>query len=51
MEDFISLFLRMTCDVKYFEIINKTTPKIHYFILEFHNIKLYYIILVVYRIK
>jgi hypothetical protein len=51
MEDFISLFLRITCHLKYFEIINETTPKMHDFILEFHNIKLYFVSLVIYGMK
>ncbi len=34
-----------------FEIVNETTPKIHDFILEFHNTKFYIISLVIYGIK
>jgi hypothetical protein len=37
MENFISLFLRMSYHLKYFKTINETTPKIYNFILEFYN--------------
>jgi hypothetical protein len=37
MENFISLFLRISYHLKYFETINETTPKIYNFILEFYN--------------
>jgi hypothetical protein len=47
MEDFISLFLRMPCHQKCFETVNETTPKMHDFILEFHNTKFYVVPLVV----
>jgi hypothetical protein len=51
MEGFISLFSRLSCHLKYFKIINKITHKIHDFILEFHNIKFYVVLLVIYEIK
>jgi hypothetical protein len=51
MENFISLFLRMLCHLKYFETINETTPKIYDFILKFNNIKFYVVSLVVYVMK
>jgi hypothetical protein len=38
----------MLCHIKYFEIINETTTKIHDFILEFYNTKFYFISLVIY---
>jgi hypothetical protein len=47
MKDFILLFSRMICHLKYFKTVNKITPKIHDFILEFHNTKLYVILLIV----
>jgi hypothetical protein len=37
MENFILIFLRMSCHVKCFETANKTTPKMNNFILEFYN--------------
>jgi hypothetical protein len=43
IDDFISLFLSMWCDLIFLKIANKTTSKIHDFILEFHNIKFYFI--------
>jgi hypothetical protein len=51
MEDFILLFSRRQCHLKYFETVNETTPKIYDFILEFHNTKFYIVPLVVYEIK
>jgi hypothetical protein len=51
MEDFISLFSRMSCHLKYFEILNETTTKMHDFILEFHSTKFYFVLLVFYGIK
>jgi hypothetical protein len=51
MEDFISLFSSMPCDLKYFETANETTPKMHDFILELHSIKFDFISLVVYGMK
>jgi hypothetical protein len=37
--------------LKYFKTVNETTPKIHDFILKFHNTKFYIVMLVVYEIK
>jgi hypothetical protein len=51
MGDFISLFTRMSCHQICFETVNKTTLKIHTFILEFHNTKFYIVLLIVYEIK
>jgi hypothetical protein len=51
VQDFISLFSRVSCHQKYFEIINETTLKMHDFILEFHNTNFYVVSLVVYVIK
>jgi hypothetical protein len=51
MEYFISLFLRMSCHLKYFESANEITPKMYDFILEFHNMKFYFLSLVVYVMK
>jgi hypothetical protein len=48
---FILLFLRMSCHQKYFKIVNKTTSKIHGFILKFDNTKFYIVSLVVYVMK
>jgi hypothetical protein len=48
VQDFISLFLRMSCYQKCFETVKKITHKIHDFILEFHNIKFYVVPLVIY---
>jgi hypothetical protein len=48
MEYFISLFPRISCYLKCFETVNKTTPKIHNFILEFLDTKFYVVSLVVY---
>jgi hypothetical protein len=45
---FISLFPRISCYLKCFETVNKTTPKIHNFILEFLDTKFYVVSLVVY---
>jgi hypothetical protein len=50
-EDFISLFQIMLCHLKYFETVNKIILKIHDFIIEFHNIKFYFVSLVVYEMK
>jgi hypothetical protein len=36
IEDFISLFSRMSCHLKCFETTNETIPKMHDFILKFH---------------
>jgi hypothetical protein len=47
MEDFISLFLRIPCHLKCFEIVNDVTHKMYDFILEFHNTKFYFVSLVV----
>jgi hypothetical protein len=43
MQNFISLFPSMLCHLKCFETANQTTPKMHDFILEFHNI-IYFIL-------
>jgi hypothetical protein len=51
MEDFILLFLRMSCHLKYFECVNEITLKIHDFILEFYNTKLYFVSLFVFEMK
>jgi hypothetical protein len=51
MDDFILLFSSMSCHLKCFEITNKIMHKMHDFILEFYNIKFYFISLVVYEIK
>jgi hypothetical protein len=51
MEDFISLFLIIPCHQKCFETINETTPKMHDFILEFHNTRFYVVPLGVYGMK
>jgi hypothetical protein len=51
MVDFILLFSNMSCYLKYFKTVNKTTSKMHDFILEFHNNKFYFVSLVVYEIK
>jgi hypothetical protein len=51
LEDFISVFPSMPCHLKCFETVNKTTPKIHDFILKFHNTKFYFVLLVVYEMK
>jgi hypothetical protein len=51
MEDFILLFSEISCHLKYFETVNKTTHKIHDFILEFYNTKFYFISLVFYEMK
>jgi hypothetical protein len=51
MQVFISLFLSTPCHQNYFETVIETTHKIYYFILEFHNTKLYIISLVVYMLK
>jgi hypothetical protein len=50
-EYFISLFPRMSCHKKYFKAVNETAPKIHDFILEFHNTKFYVVLLVIYMMK
>jgi hypothetical protein len=41
MEDFILLFLNMSCHLKYFKT---TVTKMHDFILEFYKTKLNYIL-------
>jgi hypothetical protein len=46
MEGFISLFSRMSS-----EIVNEITHKINDFILEFYNIKFYFVLSVIYRMK
>jgi hypothetical protein len=51
IEDFISLFSKMTCHLKYFETVNKTTYKMHDFIVELHNTKFYIVLLVVFEMK
>jgi hypothetical protein len=51
MVDFILLFSNMSCYLKYFKTVNKTTSKMHDFILEFHNNKFYFVSLVFYEIK
>jgi hypothetical protein len=51
MEDFILFFPCMTCHQKCFETTNETTSKIHDLILEFHNTKFYFILLIVYEMK
>jgi hypothetical protein len=45
-QDFISLFIRMSCHQISFETINETTSKMNDFILEFHNTKFYVVLLV-----
>jgi hypothetical protein len=50
-QDFISLFSRMPCHQKCFDIVNEITLKMHGFILEFHNTKFYVVSLVVYVMK
>jgi hypothetical protein len=51
MEDFISLFSKISCHLKYFETVNETIPKIYDFILEFYNTKFHVVPLVVYWMK
>jgi hypothetical protein len=51
MEYFILLFPRISYHLKYFETINETSPKLHDFILKFHNTKFYVVSLVVYVMK
>jgi hypothetical protein len=51
VQDFILLFIRMSYHQKYFETVNKIIHKIHNFILEFYNTKLYVVLLVVYVMK
>jgi hypothetical protein len=51
MEDFISLFISMLCHLKCIETTNEKTSKIYYFILEFHNTKFYFVLLVLYEMK
>jgi hypothetical protein len=51
MEDFISLFSKISCHLKYFETVNETTPKIYDFILEFYNTKFYVVPLIGYVLK
>jgi hypothetical protein len=51
VQDFILLFIRMSYHQKYFETVNKIIYKIHDFILEFYNSKLYVVLLVVYVMK
>jgi hypothetical protein len=51
MEDLILLIPSMPYHLKCFQTVNETTPKMHDFILEFHNIKFYFISLVVYGMK
>jgi hypothetical protein len=51
VQDFISLFPRMSCDKKCFETVNETTPKMHDFILKFYNTKFYVVPSVVYVMK
>jgi hypothetical protein len=51
MEDFISLFPRMSCYQKYFETVNKKHLKCIISFLLFHNTKFYVIPFVVYRMK
>jgi hypothetical protein len=46
MEDFILMFSRMSCHLKCFETIDETTPKINDFILEFHNTKFYFLLVI-----
>jgi hypothetical protein len=48
-----SLFLRMTCHLKCFKTANKTTYKMHDFILDSHshNTKFYVVSLVIYGIS
>jgi hypothetical protein len=43
------MFSRMSCHLKCFETIDETTPKINDFILQFHNTKFYFL-LVIYEI-
>jgi hypothetical protein len=51
VQDFISLFPRVSCHEKYFETVNETTHKIHDFILKFNNTKFFVVSLVVYAVK
>ena len=51
MEDFILLFPRVPCHLKYFEITNETNSIMHGFIMEFHNVKIYFVSLVGYAMK
>jgi hypothetical protein len=41
------LFLRMSCYIKYFGTVNRTTHKMHNFISEFDNTKFYFILMFV----
>jgi hypothetical protein len=41
----------MSCHLKYFETVNKITPKIYDFILKFHNTKLQVVTLIIYMMK
>jgi hypothetical protein len=50
-EDFILLFSIISCHLKYFKIVHKTTYKMHDSILEFYNTEFYFILLVVYGMK
>jgi hypothetical protein len=50
-EDFISLFIRMTCHLRCFETANETTLKMYDFIVQFYNTKFYFVLLVVYVMK
>jgi hypothetical protein len=43
MEDFISLFSKMSYHIKCFKTVNETTPKM------FHNTKFYVVTLIVYE--
>jgi hypothetical protein len=51
VQDFISLFPRVSCHQKCFETKNETTLKMHDFILKFYNTNFYVVPLVVYVIK
>ena len=51
MKDFILLFSKVSCHLKYFEIKNETNSIMHGFIMEFHNVKIYFVSLVGYAMK
>jgi hypothetical protein len=42
---------RVSCHLKCFKMVNETTHKMNDFILEFHNIKFYFVSLVIYVMK
>jgi hypothetical protein len=51
MEHFILLFSRIQYHLKYFKIVNETTPNMHDSILKFYKTKFYFVSLVVYEMK